>query len=629
MLSALRKKSSSFFALILFGLLILSFALWGINDVFRGGMGRAVAKVAGEDITAPELQSRASERAARGNQPISSINLTQVTQELVNEHLFAAFARDAGLVVSENRLREYTARLFADEQGRFNRAIYEGYLRGIRRGLSETAFQAELSRQIAQLQILSATGQAAHYPAFTAQVADQFDREQRQAAFLFIPDDYVTDIPAPTEEEMQAHLEQYAMLYRTPEMREIKLITIDPEDLFEKMTASEEEIQQAYELQVATEAGQIRGQYQQVSLASRQGAQRVLDLMSSDGLDFETAVEQATSGSGVIIDTGFITASELRHPDLTAAAHEMEVGAVSDPVETSGFAPWVLLHLAEKRSGAAPLEDMREDIIFRIRNEKALAELDRLLKILTDGVAGGVSLAELAEETGLPLIRFDATRQSAAATPTANLSGIQGLRQILDTAFNLPAPGSAGPATLRSRPHFVLEVDRIIPARNSRLDEVQINLREDMLRERRARAVMELADQWLADHRTGTPLAELAERGELQYRTTEALSRPRSGEGEQEIPNAALARLFQLSHIGESVRVSLPDGEMILRLVDILPPEDISADAHAANLDAQMAQLSSAFAADLLDMFLQDLQQTYRVRVNHEVIEAQQRANRN
>src|SRR3546814_9380545 len=41
MLTALRSKSSKFVLKILFALLIVSFAVWGIGDIFRGG-GRSV-----------------------------------------------------------------------------------------------------------------------------------------------------------------------------------------------------------------------------------------------------------------------------------------------------------------------------------------------------------------------------------------------------------------------------------------------------------------------------------------------------------------------------------------------------------------------------------------------------------
>src|SRR3546814_12847084 len=58
MLTALRSKSSKFVLKILFALLIVSFAVWGIGDIFRGG-GRSVdlIEVGPQAVTQVELQN--------------------------------------------------------------------------------------------------------------------------------------------------------------------------------------------------------------------------------------------------------------------------------------------------------------------------------------------------------------------------------------------------------------------------------------------------------------------------------------------------------------------------------------------------------------------------------------------
>ena len=57
MLQALRERASSWVIKILLGLLVLSFAIWGINDIFLGERDPAVAEIA--DVKIPK--SRAEE----------------------------------------------------------------------------------------------------------------------------------------------------------------------------------------------------------------------------------------------------------------------------------------------------------------------------------------------------------------------------------------------------------------------------------------------------------------------------------------------------------------------------------------------------------------------------------------
>ena len=56
MLDALRRGSTGMVAKLLFALLVLSFAIWGVADVFTGWGRGALAKVGGQDIRLEEYQ---------------------------------------------------------------------------------------------------------------------------------------------------------------------------------------------------------------------------------------------------------------------------------------------------------------------------------------------------------------------------------------------------------------------------------------------------------------------------------------------------------------------------------------------------------------------------------------------
>jgi len=57
MLIEIRDRASSFVAYIIIGLLILSFALWGIQEYFGGGGAPAIANINGTEITLPEFNN--------------------------------------------------------------------------------------------------------------------------------------------------------------------------------------------------------------------------------------------------------------------------------------------------------------------------------------------------------------------------------------------------------------------------------------------------------------------------------------------------------------------------------------------------------------------------------------------
>src|SRR5438270_11006518 len=58
MLQAIRSRAGSYVVKILFALLILTFGIWGIGDIFRSrGTDTAVATVGDQSIRAEELQT--------------------------------------------------------------------------------------------------------------------------------------------------------------------------------------------------------------------------------------------------------------------------------------------------------------------------------------------------------------------------------------------------------------------------------------------------------------------------------------------------------------------------------------------------------------------------------------------
>ena len=66
MLDSLRRHATGWVAKVLFGILVLSFAIWGIGDIFRAPHGGGtVAEVAGTDITVQEVSREFDSRVAQ------------------------------------------------------------------------------------------------------------------------------------------------------------------------------------------------------------------------------------------------------------------------------------------------------------------------------------------------------------------------------------------------------------------------------------------------------------------------------------------------------------------------------------------------------------------------------------
>ena len=82
MLQFIRSKVTSIFIKVLFGILILSFAIWGIGDIFLGNRdGEAVISIGDKDYNANEFLSEyeKARRAMRLPPEYEAVSYTHLT----------------------------------------------------------------------------------------------------------------------------------------------------------------------------------------------------------------------------------------------------------------------------------------------------------------------------------------------------------------------------------------------------------------------------------------------------------------------------------------------------------------------------------------------------------------------
>ena len=141
MLDNLRKNASGWLAKILIGLLIISFAVWGLADQFTGGQSQVLARVAQQEIPLEQfrqayqnqIKTLSRQRGERITaQEARAAGLPDIVlDQIVNAALLDAHARELGLSVSDATVSQSIVQnpAFQDASGEFSRAQFEQILR--------------------------------------------------------------------------------------------------------------------------------------------------------------------------------------------------------------------------------------------------------------------------------------------------------------------------------------------------------------------------------------------------------------------------------------------------------------------------------------------------------------------
>ncbi|MEK9652983.1 MAG: SurA N-terminal domain-containing protein, partial [Betaproteobacteria bacterium] len=144
---------------VIFGLIIASFALFGVQSYFTGGSADSVANVGKSSISQQEFgymvereQERLRPQVQQNPQAAQYLQSDEfkrsVLNNMIQRRLILNAARSSGLAVSEDELIEMigTVGAFQDENGKFSHERYEQVLKAQR--LSTAEFEEQVSEDV-------------------------------------------------------------------------------------------------------------------------------------------------------------------------------------------------------------------------------------------------------------------------------------------------------------------------------------------------------------------------------------------------------------------------------------------------------------------------------------------------
>ena len=628
MLQAIRSQVGSWIVKILFAFLILSFAVWGIGDIFRGpGPDSVVAEIGQMEITVREVDQAFDDRLRELRRTlgpeldtetaISLGLLDQALDQLVETALLDQAAFDTGIRPSDELLADLVRQqeVFHDpETGRFSRARFENALSQTR--LTEEGYLQSLRREITQRLITGPVIAAGQLPAVMAEELLRFRGEGRVAEIVRVDAaGLAATIPAPTDADLTAFHQDNPDRYTAPEYRDLSVVLFTAQDLADEIQLSEQDVLDEYFAQADRyQRNEPIRRFDQILLATNQA-----DLANNvaaearRGLDLNAAAAAAGAVGISAITLDWTTQGEML-PALADIAFSLPSGGVSDPVQ-SPFGWHVLVVTDVADDGILPLEAVREEVEGAARLNRALDSLFEVANAFDDALAGGSSLDEAGASLGLEVRRLPALSAAAESRDGMAPPPIIALPSIVETAFALPEGElSTLEETAARDGYFVVRVDRVIEPALRPLAEVRAQVANDWRADRQLAAAREIADA-AASRLAGGVSAVTAAAGipAAEAAQTEALLRDGSNRGVW--PPALVERLYAMTRSEVAVVLGSRTA-FAVRLDEVLPatPDD---DAIA---EVQRST-GTAIAEDLLIQFVAGLRQLYEVEIDQSALD--------
>ncbi|MGY4800384.1 SurA N-terminal domain-containing protein [Teichococcus aerofrigidensis] len=626
MLTALRRLAGTWFAKGLFVLLILSFAIWGIEDVVRNfGNDTAVARVDGEPIELPEAQETARRQLAQMQRQLGSgFDITpqmaqavsrQAVESLVMQRVQLREAERLSIAVPEEAVRDYVFGIpaFQGTDGRFSRALLDNFLRS--NGLTEPAFLSLLRADLRRQQLVGAVRAGAAGPDALTRPLLAWQRQERVAQVVRLPLAAAAEPAEPDEAQLHRFHETHPERFSAPEYRRAVIAVLSPDVLASEIDPTEEELQAAFETRRGQYEKAERRSIEQALLPSREQALAIAGVWRA-GADLPAIEAAAQADGGQALALGEVDRAGLPVPELAEAAFALPEGGISEPVQ-SAFGWHVLKVTAIVPGESVTLSQVRDQLRRELQHERA-ADLayDRANQV-EDALAAGTSLADVARRFGLSVTeaRLDANGRDPDGTSVAlPLEG--GPKDIVLRALfaaeqgQQPRLAEAGQAAL-----FAFDLQEVTPAALRPFETVRDAVHAAYLVDARRRAQEERASALLAAVEGGKPLAEAAREAGLAFQTVGPFGRDPQ-RAPQTLPPELLQPIFAAGLNGGTMAETI-DGFAVAQVQRILPYDP---DSDALALGQVRSAVEQAMLGDLEAQFLDALRARTPVSYNEAVV---------
>ncbi|MGB6428071.1 MAG: peptidyl-prolyl cis-trans isomerase [Methyloceanibacter sp.] len=620
-LDNLRKGAGRLFGMILMGLLVLSFAVWGIADIFTGYGSQTLIKVGDTEIN-PQDYTRAQQDVLRvmSSNAGRSLSLQEaresglenrVLERLIGGAAVDSHAKDLKLGVSDKAILEGIMKesAFQDSTGNFSALAFQQALRNM--SLTEQGYLAGERERNLRRQLLATVGKSPAASQVFLNALNNYNNETRSLRYVLVPKSAAGAVPDPTEEDLKRFYDNHHAQYTQPQLRKVGVLAVTPEAVKDKVQITEDDLKATFERDKDKLGTPERRRVQQISFADNAAANAAHQKIEG-GTDFiALAKEQGLSESD--IDLGLLKRTEMADAAIADAAFQLEKDKVSEPV-TGQLGRTVLLRVTVIEPGKiVTLEDAKPELEKKLLKERAQGAIFDLHDKIEDERASGTQLSEVAGKFKLNYQVYDQVDRKGQG-PDGKALELPQKTDLLNAIFATDSGVENDPIDAKDEGLIWYEVLGVTPQQLKPFDQVKDEVGRDWRLDEERTRLAKYTDDLVKQLAAGKTLDELAKELNTEVLPSEPLKR--SGLTVNVLP-VAVTQAFTLPQGGYGSAPSGVNESRIVFQVDTITPAPPLDAATTAALERQLKQF---MGEDIIGEYFSALESRYGVTVNQQAL---------
>ena len=422
MLQDIRKSSQGTVAKIIVGLIVVTFALFGVESIVGSIGGEPeVAEVNGEGIPESNYQRAFNIKKRQLVEQMGELadpdliddNLlrTSVLEGLIEQEVLLQDAESKDLYVSDMAIDRYISDIpQLKENGAFSNEKLQMLLRNA--GLTLKSYRDSLRKEFLIAQPRAALIASSFLLDQEKAEVVALDRQRRTFGSLSVKaKDYLESVVV-SDDEVRAYYDENKEEFTKPESVDVSYVRIDKQALKGAIEVSEEELLKLYESEKEAFQSEEQREASHILLKvdENRSSEEAMELMAtlqgriSSGEDFAALASEVSEDEGSAKDGGSLglAARGVYVSEFEEALYSLSEGEVSEPVKTEYGYHLIKLERVVS-SGAPELDEVRDSLMQRIVDQKADEAYAELAEQLADISYAAPDLEEPAQELELEI----------------------------------------------------------------------------------------------------------------------------------------------------------------------------------------------------------------------------------
>jgi peptidyl-prolyl cis-trans isomerase D len=599
---------------IILAILILPFAIWGIESYTRVAGGReAVATVNGLEITRRELDEEMARQIERVKEAFGAqidpaaldtpearralleglIAQRVVTSEAARRHLFMSRAAVIDAIAQAPEFQE---------NGQFSPARYSAYLQS--RSTTDQRYVAELQTQLPLSRLVTSVADAAIAPRAVASQLVALEAQKREVSEVRVFGQQFLAQANVEEAQVKAYYDANPGEFRSPERVRAEYVMLSADALAKQDPVTEAEVKAAYEQRINQYSVSEARTVSHILVKSKDEAEKILAEARKSPAKFGELAKQHSLDTGTAErggDLGAVTRESL-DPKLAEAVYAMKNGEMGVAESKFGFH---VVRVGVQAGRARSFDEVRKELtedLSRQKSARRFAEVGEAFSNMVyeqpDSLKPAAEKFKLQIQTTNWIVKSARQELGALDNPKllAALFSSDALQNKRNTDAVQVAPGVLVAArVIEHRPEEQLKYEQVKPGIT------------EMLRRRAATAAAQKdGEAKLAALREGKEAdlkwspAKTVSRREPQGMTPDALQRALSADA---------------SKLPAYVGVTFPEGYLLLRVSKVI-------EAEAKDVDPQTAvRIAALYGRSQYEAYVSSLRERASVEINSSNLE--------